>query len=89
MKINEFARLRKLVDTALNRYREVRKGCGIADDGWHSRSIERIAKPFINGHFTLAVVGKVSSGKSSFINALLGCKDLLPTGHDQTTCGII
>ena len=88
MKINEFARLRKLVDTALNRYREVRKGCGIADDGWHSRSIERIAKPFINGHFTLAVVGKVSSGKSSFINALLGCKDLLPTGHDQTTCGI-
>jgi hypothetical protein len=88
MKTNEFAKLKKLVDTILNRYRKVRKDCGIADDGWHSRSIERIAKPFINGHFTLAVVGKVSSGKSTFINALLGCKDLLPTGHDQTTCGI-
>ena len=88
METNEFARISKLVDTIVTRYREVRKICGIPDDGWHSRTIERIAKPFINGYFTLAVVGKVSSGKSTFINALLGCKELLPTGHDQTTCGI-
>ena len=77
-----------MVDTTLNKYRTVRKVCGIADDDWHSRSIERMAKPFIKGYFTLAIVGKVSSGKSTFINALLGCKDLLPTGHDQTTCGV-
>ena len=88
MNTNEFAKITLLVDTALKRYREVRKVCGIADDGWHSRSIERMAMPFIKGYFTLAVVGKVSSGKSTFINALLGCKDLLPTGHDQTTCGV-
>lgn len=88
MKTNEFAKIGKLVETILSRYREVRKDCGIPDNGWHSRTIERIATPFIKGYFTLAVVGKVSSGKSTFINALLGCKDLLPTGHDQTTCGI-
>ena len=87
-KTNEFAKIGKLVDTILSRYREVKKDCGIPDNGWHSRTIERIATPFIKGYFTLAVVGKVSSGKSTFINALLGCKDLLPTGHDQTTCGI-
>ena len=88
MKTNEFAKIGKLVDTIISRYREVRKDCGISDTGWHSRTIERMATPFIKGYFTLAVVGKVSSGKSTFINALLGCKDLLPTGHDQTTCGV-
>lgn len=87
-KTNEFARIGKLVDTIITRYREVRKVCGIPNNGWHSRTIERMATPFLKGYFTLAVVGKVSSGKSTFINALLGCKDLLPTGHDQTTCGI-
>lgn len=87
-KTNEFAKISELVDTVITRYREVRKDCGISDNGWHSRTIERMAAPFIKGYFTLAVVGKVSSGKSTFINALLGCKDLLPTGHDQTTCGI-
>ena len=88
LKINEFARMRELVDTLLNRYRQVRRKCDIKDDEWHSRSIEKLAASFLEGSFTLAVVGKVSAGKSTFINALLGCKDLLPTGHDQTTCGV-
>lgn len=87
-KTNEFAKIGKLVDTIITRYREIRIDCDIPDNGWHSRTIERMAAPFIKGYFTLAVVGKVSSGKSTFINALLGCKDLLPTGHDQTTCGV-
>ena len=59
MNTNEFAKATLLVDTVLKKYREVRKTCGIADDAWHSRSIERMAKPFIKGYFTLAVVGKV------------------------------
>lgn len=88
LKINEFARMRGLVDTLLKRYRQVRRKCDIKDDEWHSRSIEKLAASFLEGSFTLAVVGKVSAGKSTFINALLGCKDLLPTGHDQTTCGV-
>ena len=62
MKTNEFAKISKFVNTIVNRYREVRKDCGISEDGWHSRTIERMAKPFIKGYFTLAVVGKVSSG---------------------------
>ena len=66
----------------------MRRKCDIKDDEWHSRSIEKLAASFLEGSFTLAVVGKVSAGKSTFINALLGCKDLLPTGHDQTTCGV-
>lgn len=88
LKINEFARMRELVDTLLKRYRQVRRKCDIKDDEWHSCSIEKLAASFLEGSFTLAVVGKVSAGKSTFINALLGCKDLLPTGHDQTTCGV-
>jgi hypothetical protein len=88
MATNEFAKMSKLVSDIVTRYRSVREECGFTDKDWHSRSIEFLAKPFLDGHFTLVVVGKVSSGKSTFINALLGCKDLLPTGHDQTTCGI-
>ena len=88
MATNEFAKMSKLVSDIVTRYRSVRKECGFTEKDWHGSSIEFLAKPFLDGHFTLAVVGKVSSGKSTFINALLGCKDLLPTGHDQTTCGI-
>lgn len=86
--INEFAKISELVNTIVTRFKITRKECGFADDARHSKTIERIAKPFLKGYFTLAVVGKVSSGKSTFINALLERKGLLPTGHDQTTCGI-
>lgn len=88
MGTNEFLRMSQLVTTILERYHKICEECNIAENDWHRRSIDRLAKPFIQGCFTLAVVGKVSSGKSTFINALLGCKNLLPTGHDQTTCGI-
>ena len=88
METNEFAKISKLVETIITSYREVKKECGILDEECNSHTIEHMSAPFINGYFTLAVVGKVSSGKSTFINALLGCKDLLPTGHNQTTCGL-
>ena len=39
-KTNEFAKIGKLVDTIIKRYREVRMDCGIPDNGWHSRTIE-------------------------------------------------
>ncbi|WP_165730993.1 dynamin family protein [Polaribacter sp. 20A6] len=85
---NEFEKSCTLVNSIISEYRNIRKEYNIPDDGFNSRTIEDIAKPFIKGYFTLAIVGKVSSGKSTFINALLGCKDLLAVGHDQTTCGI-
>ena len=51
-------------------------------------SLEHQAQPFEKGYFTLAVIGKTSSGKSTFLNALLGVSNLLPTGANQTTSGI-
>ena len=51
-------------------------------------SLEHQAQPFEKEYFTLAVIGKTSSGKSTFLNALLGVSDLLPTGANQTTSGI-
>lgn len=87
-KTNEFATMKRLVKEMLDRYHQIRKECGISDKDWNVRTIDRLAQPFLKGYFTIAIVGKVSSGKSTFINALLGCKNLLPTGHDQTTCGL-
>lgn len=88
MKTNEFAKISHIVQTLTSSYQEVRERCGYSDKSWNCRTIDSMARPFLKGYFTLAIVGKVSSGKSTFINALLGCKDLLPTGHNQTTCGI-
>ncbi len=84
---NEFAKSQEIVSYIISKYQEVRNYYNSPKFGKY-KTIEEMAKPFLKGYFTLAVVGKVSSGKSTFINALLGCKDLLPTGHDQTTCGI-
>ncbi len=38
-----------------------------------------------NGTFRLVVMGEIKKGKSSFINALLGIKDILPTASDIAT----
>lgn len=83
---NEFIKLRSLISKAVEEYRNAFKECNI-NQKWHSETIFRTAAPFLNGHFTLAIVGKMSSGKSTFINTLIG-EDLLPTGHFQTTSAI-
>ena len=68
-------------------YDKVRKLVRIPNDVAYQREgIENLAKPFVDGVFTLAIIGPMSAGKSSFINALLEDEDLLPTGHFQTTC---
>ena len=73
------------VKKALNAYEQVRVLYGASYKGLQD-TIYRKAKPFVEGHFTLAVIGKTSSGKSTFINALLGNRSLLPTAYEQTTC---
>ena len=78
--------MRQVVERELNEYKRIKKECNI-NDPWHSVTIERLCKPFLEGCFTLAIVGKMSSGKSTFINALIG-KEVLPTGHFQTTSAI-
>lgn len=78
--------LRETVNKAVAQYMEVREKIGWTDKG-KSASILRLAKPFQTGYFTIAVAGKTSSGKSTFINSLIG-EELLPTGHFQTTSAI-
>lgn len=83
MKKNQFQEYCEQVKKKLQEYKDVRQQANINDKGL-SVTVERKAKPFVEGHFTLAVVGKMSAGKSTFINAFLG-KNILPTGHFQTT----
>ena len=83
MKKNQFQEYCEQVKKKLQEYKDVRQQANINDKG-RSATVEHKAKPFVEGHFTLAVVGKMSAGKSTFINAFLG-KNILPTGHFQTT----
>jgi septin family protein len=74
-----------MVADATEIYNHARQIAAVSDTGLSS-SINRMGEPFRKGYFTLAVVGKMSAGKSTFINALLSDHNLLPTGHFQTTC---
>ena len=86
MKIeHSFVRYREMIEDAIALYERARLMASVSDTGL-SASIYRMAEPFRKGFFTLAVVGKMNAGKSTFVNALLGDKDLLPTGFFQTTC---
>lgn len=83
IKGNEFSCMRYEIASKIIEYERIRKECDIQDAA-HSKTIYRLAKPFLKGHFTLAVVGKMSAGKSTFINTLIG-DNLFPTGRFQTT----
>lgn len=80
---NDFMILRQTVNKAVKQYIDLRERIDWKDKG-KSKTIMRLAKPFQTGYFTIAVAGKMSSGKSTFINSLIG-ENLLPTGHFQTT----
>lgn len=84
--IDKFTRYKSNITRTHQRYHAIKKELDLAK-GQESRLCD-LAKPFEQGYFTLGVMGKVSSGKSSFINALLGYDELLPTGANQTTLGI-
>lgn len=83
IKGNEFSRMRYETARRIIEYDRIRKECDIQDEGL-SKTIFRMAKPFIEGCFTIAIVGKTSAGKSTFINTLIG-ENLFPTGKNQTT----
>lgn len=54
----------------------------LTDLDWFERAIHRASSTF-----TLIIIGQVSSGKSSFINSLLGRKLLVPS--DRPTDGVV
>ena len=84
--IDKFTRYKSNITRTHQRYHAIKKELGLAKG--QEGSLCDLAKPFEQGYFTLGVLGTVSSGKSSFINALLGYDELLPTGANQTTLGI-
>lgn len=83
---NQFMLLRDTVNKAVAQYDDIREKIAWPDKG-KSATIHRLARPFQTGYFTIAVAGKTSSGKSTFINSLIG-EELLPTGHNQTTSAL-
>ena len=72
---------------AYSRYQKLLSDLNIKEDESLRKSVERLYEPFERGHFTLAILGKMSAGKSTFINALLG-EEILPFGIGQTTCAL-
>ena len=83
--MNEFLKFKKRIAKAKEKYLAAKENdCYIGN----VESVKRLARPFERDHFTLAIIGGMSSGKSSFLNAFLGEKNLLPTGGDQTTCSL-
>lgn len=85
MELDQFSWYQTKVKEYLDEYTQVMKKYA-PDYVGYSKTINQLAQPFINGYFTLAIVGKMSAGKSTFINALIGDKNVLPTDHLQTTC---
>lgn len=83
--MNEFIKFQKRIAKAKDKYLAAKKNDCYPGN---VESVNRLARPFERDHFTLAIIGGMSSGKSSFLNAFLGEKNLLPTGGDQTTCSL-
>lgn len=81
---NEFLTLKKKAINAIEIYDDACKNYS-NNKPLLKKQIEKLSLPFKKGHFTLAVVGELSAGKSTFINALLDKRDILPTGKHQTT----
>lgn len=83
--MSEFLKFKKRIAKAKDKYLAAKENdCHIGN----VESVKCLARPFERDHFTLAIIGGMSSGKSSFLNAFLGEKNLLPTGGDQTTCSL-
>jgi ribosome biogenesis GTPase A len=61
---------------------------GDRDDKVDLKSLEQAVENLRKDRFSLAVAGEVSSGKSTFINALLG-EYILPTDVLQNTCAVV
>ena len=81
---NAFSVYRQKAEKAYNRYMKVITDLNIEKDESLREHVERLREPFEKGYFTLVILGKMSAGKSTFINALLG-EEILPAGIGQTT----
>ena len=80
--------LDKRIKQIVRLYRDFEEECDPKIDQIDRIHLRKKVEDLEQGRFLLVVTGEVSSGKSTFINALLG-EELLPTGVEQTTSAII
>lgn len=66
---------------------KIKKNEFVSDSNWFSNDLEKIIERLKEKSFRLAVVGEFSSGKSTFLNALIG-KDILKHGARETTATV-
>ena len=77
------------IDTkkAIKVIQQVAKVPYIHDDSYLTKEFQAVIKRLEDRSFRIAIVGEFSSGKSTFINALLG-RDILKHGVQETTATI-
>lgn len=75
------------IDAVVNALQEVRNNEYVKNIDLFEHDFQRIIDRLMDDSFRLAVVGEFSSGKSTFLNALIG-RDLLKHGAKETTATI-
>ena len=75
------------ISSVVNVLQEVRDNEYVKNVDLFEHDFQRIIDRLLDDSFRVAVVGEFSSGKSTFLNALLG-KDLLKHGAKETTATI-
>ncbi|HUI06830.1 MAG TPA: dynamin family protein [Verrucomicrobiae bacterium] len=83
-KLKAYSRIKLSLASQLRLLRDVLKKCG--DEG-RDRQCEELMVKLAEDRFTLAVLGQFKRGKSSLMNAIIGC-ELLPTGVLPLTSAI-
>ncbi|MDW5288580.1 dynamin family protein [Formosa sp. PL04] len=73
----------------LNQINKIEKYPFLADPSflYYKTQLQNIKENLLNKEFRITVVGEFSSGKSTFLNCLIG-KDILPKGVNETTATI-
>jgi hypothetical protein len=79
----------KIENLLLNQIHELEKHSFLEEPAflYYKTLLEKIKENLLNKEFRITVVGEFSSGKSTFLNCLIG-KDLLPKGVNETTATI-
>jgi len=86
MKFDEYSKKRDAILKLFDKYKKAREEN--SNDAVDMELLENKVDNLKNNKFLVAVVGEVSSGKSTFLNVLLG-DDILPTDILQNTSDII
>lgn len=77
----------KKLTQVINALEQIRKNEIVAENEVFDNDFKKIIERIKDDSFRLAVVGEFSSGKSTFLNALIG-KDILKHGAQETTATV-